>query len=72
MLRRKCLLTHIIERKIEGGIEVTVRQERRRKQLLDDLKKRRGYWKWKEDALYCTGWSRGYGPIVTLTMELIN
>jgi hypothetical protein len=38
-LLRNCLLKHVIERKIEG----TERRERRRKQLLDDLKKTRRY-----------------------------
>jgi hypothetical protein len=38
ILRRNCLLIHIIEGKIEGAIEVTGRQQRRHKQLLDDLK----------------------------------
>ena len=38
ILRRNCLLIHIIEGKIETAIEVTGRQQRRHKQLLDDLK----------------------------------
>jgi len=33
-----CLLKHVIEDRIEGRIGVTRRRERRRKQLLDDLK----------------------------------
>jgi uncharacterized protein (UPF0335 family) len=37
-VRRNCLLKHVIDGKIEGRIEVTERRERRRKQLLDDLK----------------------------------
>jgi hypothetical protein len=40
ILRRNCLLKHVIE----GKIEVTGRRIRRRKQLLDDLKEQRGYW----------------------------
>jgi hypothetical protein len=36
-LRSNCLLKHVVEGKIEEGIEVTGRQGRRRKQLLDDL-----------------------------------
>jgi len=39
-LRRNCLLKHVTEEKIEG----TVRRRRRRKQLLDDLKKTMAYW----------------------------
>jgi hypothetical protein len=37
--------------KIQGGIEVTGRQGRRRRKLLDDLKERRGYFHLKEEAL---------------------
>jgi GTP cyclohydrolase II len=43
ILRNNCLLRQVIERKIKGGIEVRLRQERRRRKLLDDLKERRGY-----------------------------
>jgi hypothetical protein len=48
ILRRNCLLKHVIEGKLEERIEMT---GRRRKQLLDDLKEKRRYWKLKEDAL---------------------
>jgi hypothetical protein len=41
ILRRNCLLQRVIEGKIQGGIEVTGRQGRRRTKLLDDLKERR-------------------------------
>jgi hypothetical protein len=37
MLRRNCLLKHVIEGKLEGRIEMTGRGGRRRKQLLNDL-----------------------------------
>jgi hypothetical protein len=37
ILRRNCLLKHVIEGNIEGSIEVTGTRGRRRKQLLDDL-----------------------------------
>jgi hypothetical protein len=37
ILRRNCLLKQVIEGKIKGQIEVTRRQGRRRKKLLDDL-----------------------------------
>jgi hypothetical protein len=43
ILRRNCLLERDIKGKIQGGIEVTGRQGRRRRKLLDDLKNRRGY-----------------------------
>ena len=44
----------LLKRVIEGKIEVTERQGRRRKQPLDDLKIKSGYWKLKEEALDCT------------------
>jgi hypothetical protein len=73
ILRRNCLLRHVVERKTEGTIEVTGRRERRRKQLLDDLKETRGYWKLKEGTLDRTLWrtrfGRGYGPVVRQTTE---
>jgi hypothetical protein len=71
--RTNCLLQHIIEAKIEEGIDVTGRQGRRRKQLLDDLKERRGYWKLKGDALDRTLWrirfERDHGPVVIQAKE---
>jgi hypothetical protein len=52
---------------------MTGRQGRTRKQLLDDLKEKRRYWKWKEEALDRTVWrtrfGRGYGPVVRQTTE---
>jgi hypothetical protein len=51
ILRRDCLLRHVIEGNIEGRKEVMVRQGRRHKQLLDDLKEKRGYFKLKEETL---------------------
>ena len=42
ILRRNCLVKHIMEGKIEGELEVTVRRGRKRKQLLDDLTKKTG------------------------------
>ena len=51
ILRRNCLLKHVIERKIQGRIEVTRRRGRRCKQLLDGLKEKRGYCKLEEEAL---------------------
>jgi hypothetical protein len=58
ILRRNCLLQRVIEGKIQGGIEVTGRQGRRRRKLLDDLKKKRGYSHLKEEALdhYVVSW----------------
>jgi hypothetical protein len=45
ILRGNCLLTHVIEGKLEGRIEMTGRRGRRRKQLLDDLEENREYCK---------------------------
>jgi hypothetical protein len=47
-LCRNCLLNHVIEGKIEGRTGVTERRGRRREQLPDDLKEKKGYWKLKE------------------------
>ena len=47
ILRRNCLLNHVLEAEIEG----TKRRRRRRKQLLDVTKKTRRYWKLEEEAL---------------------
>jgi hypothetical protein len=53
---------------MEGRLEVTGRRGRRHKQLLDDLKETRGYWKLKEEALdrslSRTRSGRGCGPVV--------
>jgi len=73
ILRRNCLLQRVTEGKIQGGIEVTGRQGRRRRKLLDDLKERRGYSHLKEEALDRTVWKarfgRGFGPAVRQTAE---
>jgi hypothetical protein len=73
ILRRNCLLKHVIEGKLEGRIEMTGRRGRRRKQLLYDLKEKRRYWKLKEEALdhilWRTRFGRGYGPVVRQTAE---
>jgi hypothetical protein len=63
----------VIEGKLEGRIEMTGRRGRRRKQLLDDLKEKKRYWKLKEEALDSTLWrthfGRVYGPVVRQTTE---
>ena len=51
ILRRNCLLKQVTEGKIKEEIDVTRRQGRRRKKLLDDLKDRRGYCHLKEEAV---------------------
>jgi ribosome-binding factor A len=67
-LRGNCLVKHITEGKIEGGIEVTERQRRRSKQLLDDLQETIEKWKLKDEALdrivLRTRFRSGYGPAV--------
>ena len=71
ILRRNCLLKQVIKGKIKGEIEVTSRQGRRRKKLLDDLKDRRGYCHLKEEALDRNMWrdrfGRGFEPVVRQT-----
>jgi hypothetical protein len=56
-----------------GKAEVTGRRGRRRKQLLVDVKEKRGHWKMKEEALdhtvWRTGFGRGCGPFVRQTTE---
>jgi len=73
ILRGNCLLQRFTEGKIQGGIEVTGRQGRRRRKLLDDLKERRGYHHLKEEALDRTMWrvrlGRGFGPVVRQTTK---
>jgi len=49
ILRRNCLLQRVTEGKIQGGIEMTGKQGRRRRKLLDDLKERRGYSHFKRE-----------------------
>jgi hypothetical protein len=73
ILRRNCLLKHVIEGKLEGRIEMTGRRGRRRNQLLDDLKEKRRYRKLKDEALDRTRWrirfGRGYRPVIRQTTE---
>jgi len=55
------------------GIEVTGRQGRRRRMLLDDFKERRGYSHLEEEALDRTMWRAGFGrgfePVVRQTTK---
>jgi hypothetical protein len=73
ILRRYCLLKHVIEGKLEERIEMTGIRGRKRKQLLDDLKEKGGYWKLKDEALDRSQWKsrfgRGYGPVVRQTAK---
>jgi hypothetical protein len=73
ILRRNCILQRVTQGKIQGEIEVTGRQGRRRRNLLDDLKERRGYTHLKEEALDRTMWiarfGRSFGPVVRQTIK---
>jgi len=62
-LRRNYILIHVAEGRIEGRIEVTERGGRRCKELLDDLKEKRGHCKLKKEASDRTLW-RGYRRVV--------
>jgi len=72
-LRRNCLLQQVIKGKIQEWIDVTGRQGRRRRKLLDDLKERRGYSHLKEEALDRTmrrpRFGRVFGPVVRQTTK---
>jgi hypothetical protein len=75
-LLRNCPLKRVIEGKIQGGIEVTGRQGRRRGNLLDDLKERGGYSHLKEEALdrimRRVRFGRGFGTVLRQTTKLKN
>jgi len=62
ILRRNCLLKHIIEGRREG----TERRGRRHKQLMYDLREMRRYWKLKEEGLCLTLWRNRFGRGPTL------
>jgi len=51
---------------------VTERRGRKRKQLLDGLKEKRGYYKLKEEAVDCTllrnGFGKDQGPVLRQTV----
>jgi hypothetical protein len=63
----------LLKERYKGGGEVTGRQGRRRRKLLDDLKERRGYSHLKDNALDRTLWrarfGRGFGPVVRQTAK---
>jgi hypothetical protein len=73
ILHRNCLLQQVTEGKIQGGIEMTGRKGRRRRKLLDELKKWRGYSHLKEKSLDRTMWrarfGRGFRPVVRQTTK---
>jgi hypothetical protein len=47
ILCRNCLLKYVDEGQIEGRIKVTGRRGKRGKQLLYNIKEKRGYWRMK-------------------------
>jgi hypothetical protein len=63
----------LLKERYKGRIEVTGRQGRRCRKLLDDLKERRGYSHLKEEALDHTMWrarfGRDFGPVVRQTAK---
>jgi hypothetical protein len=73
ILRRNYLLQRVTEGKIQRKTEVTGRQGRRCRKLLDDLNGRRGYSHLKEEALDHSMWrarfGRGFGPVVRQTTK---
>ena len=76
ILRRNCLTKHVIEGKIKRRIEMKGLRGRRREQLLNGRKERRGYWKLKEEApdraLWRTRFRRQYRIVVRQTKIWIN
>jgi hypothetical protein len=72
ILRRNCLLKHVIEAKVEG----TRKRGRKCKQLLDDVEEKTKYWNLKEEALDGTLWrtrfGRGYEPVARRCMQRMN
>lgn len=67
ILRRNCLIKHVIEGEIEEKVEGKRRWGRRRKQLLRDLFDKRRCWNLKEVALdrtvERTSFETGYGSV---------
>jgi hypothetical protein len=72
-LQRNCLIKHVIEGKIDGRVEVKGRIGRRCKQLLNDVRVKRGYRNLKQEEPGQTLWricfGRGYGPVARQTTE---
>jgi len=60
ILSRNCLVKDFHDGKIEGMVKMAGRR-RRRKQLLDCLNEKRGYWKLKDEALDRTLWRNRFG-----------
>jgi len=48
---------------------VAGRRERRRKEVLDDLKEKREYWKLKEEVLDRIVWRTGFGKVKVIPLQ---
>jgi len=66
-LHRSWPLIHVTEGTVEGRIEVTRRQGRRRKQLLNYLKEKARYCRFKDEALDRTVWRTALGKDTDLS-----
>jgi len=51
---------------------VTERLQRRRKQLQDDVKESRGYWKLSEEAVDRAVWRTGFGKRLNTTRKRLR
>ena len=62
-MRMNCFLMHITEGKTKGKTEKKKRRWRRCQQLLDDLKEKRGYWKYIEEVPALNLWRTPFGKV---------
>jgi len=66
----------LLKEKKDGRLEVMGWWGRRCKQLLDDLREMKGYWKLKQVAsdhsLWGTHFGRGHGPVIRQTMKWVT
>jgi hypothetical protein len=69
ILRINCFLSQVIEGKTKGRMEVTGRRGRRRRNLPDDLKERRGYSHMKNESLDRTMWTARFGRVFGLVVR---
>jgi len=66
------LIKHDIAWNKDGRLEVTERLQRRRKQLQDDVKESRGYWKLSEEAVDRAVWRTGFGKRLNTTRKRLR
>lgn len=71
-MRKKCLIKHFTEGKVEGACG----RRRRRRPLPDELKEKRIFWKLKNEAtnqlLRASRFAREYGPTCRNTDKRMN